>query len=118
LAASAVAPRSADFQAAAEGVSMKQIDIWTDGSCSGNPGHGGWAAILRFAARERVISGREPHTTNNRMELTAAICGIEALREPCNVALHTDSAYLINAFEQQWITGWLKRVTGRPSSTP
>ncbi len=88
---------------------MKQLEIWTDGSCSGNPGPGGWAAILRFAARERVISGREPHTTNNRMELTAAIRGLEALRESCKVSLHTDSAYLINAFEQQWIAGWLKR---------
>jgi ribonuclease HI len=88
---------------------MKQVELWTDGSCSGNPGPGGWAAILRFAARERELSGREPHTTNNRMELLAAIRGLEALTEPCEVALHTDSAYLINAFEQQWIAGWLKR---------
>ena len=88
---------------------MKQVEIWTDGSCSGNPGLGGWAAILRFAAREREISGQESHTTNNRMELMAAIRGLEALSERCEVSLHTDSAYLINAFEQQWIAGWLKR---------
>ena len=88
---------------------MKQVEIWTDGSCSGNPGPGGWAAILRFAARERELSGQESHTTNNRMELMAAIRGLEALSERCAVALHTDSAYLINAFEQQWIAGWLDR---------
>ena len=88
---------------------MKHVELWTDGSCSGNPGPGGWAAILRFAARERELSGREAHTTNNRMELLAAIRGLEALTEPCEVALHTDSAYVINAFEQQWIAGWAKR---------
>lgn len=88
---------------------MKLVEIWTDGSCSGNPGPGGWAAILRFGDREREVTGHEPHTTNNRMELAAAIGGLEALGEPCEVALHADSAYVINAFEQNWIAGWLKR---------
>ncbi len=88
---------------------MKQVEIWTDGSCSGNPGPGGWAAILRFQAHERELSGYEPHTTNNRMELLAAIRGLEALTEPCEVALHSDSSYLINAFDRQWIGGWLAR---------
>ncbi|HEY4347190.1 MAG TPA: ribonuclease HI [Gaiellaceae bacterium] len=88
---------------------MKQVELWTDGSCSGNPGPGGWAAILRFGAHERELTGSEPDTTNNRMELLAAIGGLEAIRERCEVALHTDSAYLINAFEQRWIAGWLAR---------
>ena len=89
--------------------SIKRVELWTDGSCSGNPGPGGWAAILRFGGSERELSGAEAHTTNNRMELVAAIRGLEALREPCEVSLHTDSAYLINAFEQGWIAGWQGR---------
>ena len=82
---------------------MKEVTIYTDGACSGNPGPGGWGAILEFKGIEKEISGFEANTTNNRMELTAAIEALGALREPCEVRLHSDSSYLINAFEQRWI---------------
>ena len=87
---------------------MKQIVMYTDGSCSGNPGPGGWAAILLFGKHRREVSGAEPQTTNNRMELRAAIEGLAALKEPCNVLLHTDSAYLYNAFTKGWLSKWLE----------
>ncbi len=80
------------------------VQIWTDGACLGNPGPGGWAALLRRQAHERLLSGGEAHTTNNRMELMAAIAALEALRRPCSVELHTDSQYL-----RQGITDWLPR---------
>ena len=85
---------------------MKQIIIYTDGACSKNPGPGGWGAILQFGPHVKEISGFEPSTTNNRMELTAAIKALEALTEPCSVALHSDSAYLVNTFQQDWLTKW------------
>lgn len=85
---------------------MKNITIYTDGACSGNPGPGGWAAILKYNDTEREISGAEAETTNNRMELTAAIKALSMLKVPCSVELHTDSAYLHNAFEKQWIDRW------------
>ena len=72
----------------------ERVEIWTDGACSGNPGPGGWGAILVFGEREKELSGGEPLTTNNRMELTAAITSLEALKRPCSVNLHTDSQYL------------------------
>ena len=78
--------------------SRKLVTIYTDGACSGNPGPGGWAAILQFGPHEKEISGYMPGTTNNRMELFAAISGLGALKEPCNVRLYSDSAYLVNAF--------------------
>lgn len=84
----------------------KQIAIYTDGACSGNPGPGGWAAILQYGSHKKEISGGEGETTNNRMELMAAIAGLEALREPCIVALYTDSSYLCNAFNEHWIDAW------------
>ncbi len=83
-----------------------QVDIYTDGACSGNPGPGGWAAILIFGPHKKEISGFEPNTTNQRMELTAAIKGLESLNRPCRVRLFSDSAYLINAFNQGWIGNW------------
>lgn len=86
---------------------MKQVEIWTDGACSGNPGPGGWCAILLYGKTERVVSGGEPATTNNRMELKAAIEGLKALKEVCMVKLYTDSAYVCNAFLQDWISGWV-----------
>ena len=86
----------------------KRIIIYTDGACSGNPGKGGWGALLMYENQCREISGYERATTNNRMELTAAIEGLEALKEPCQVDLYSDSAYLVNAMNQ----GWLKRWTG------
>ena len=83
---------------------MPEVEIFTDGACSGNPGPGGWGAILRAGAHEREISGGERETTNNRMELTAAIKALETLKKPSNVVLHTDSRYLLDG-----VTKWLKR---------
>lgn len=85
---------------------MPSVEIYTDGACSGNPGPGGWGAILRHGGVEREISGYEPHTTNNRMELMAAIAALEMLKKPCKVALYSDSAYLINAFTKRWVDNW------------
>lgn len=87
---------------------MKHVVIYTDGACSGNPGPGGWAAILRFDGHEKVLSGYEPETTNNRMELRAALEGLAVLKEPVRVSLHTDSAYLARAFNDGWIRKWQK----------
>lgn len=81
---------------------MQQVEIYTDGACSGNPGPGGWGAVLRAAGRERELSGAEPRTTNNRMELTAALRALEALKRPCQVVIYTDSTYL-----QKGMNGWL-----------
>ena len=88
---------------------MKKIDIYTDGACSGNPGKGGWGAVLVYNGVEKELSGGEDNTTNNRMELMAAIVGLEALTRPCQVELYSDSKYLTDAFNQHWIEGWLKR---------
>ena len=88
---------------------MKTVEIYTDGACSGNPGPGGWAAILRYGQREKVLSGGERETTNNRMELTAAIRGLQALREPCAVTLYSDSRYLVDAVNLGWARGWQNR---------
>jgi len=82
------------------------VTIYTDGSCEGNPGRGGWAAILQYNNTERVLSGAEPDTTNNRMELTAALNALRALKMPCCVKLHTDSQYLKRAFTDCWIRTW------------
>lgn len=84
---------------------MKHIEIFTDGACRGNPGPGGWGAILRFGAHEKELRGSEAETTNNRMELMAAIAALEALTEPCSVALTTDSQYLRQGVTQ-WLVGW------------
>ena len=81
------------------------VDIFTDGACSGNPGPGGWGAVLRFETIEKELSGGEPLTTNNRMELTAAIAALEALKRPCRVRLHTDSIYLRDGITR-WINKW------------
>ncbi len=86
---------------------MKEVVLYTDGACSGNPGAGGYAAILKYKTAEKVISGGEVETTNNRMELLAVIMGLKALREPCSVKIFSDSAYVINAFELGWIKGWI-----------
>lgn len=85
---------------------MKHVDIYTDGACKGNPGPGGYAAILIYGKKEIEITGFEPDTTNNRMELTAAIKGLEALKEPCEVSLFSDSSYLTDAFNKSWIYNW------------
>lgn len=87
----------------------KHVTIYTDGACSGNPGPGGWAALLLFNGRERVITGAEKDTTNNRMELAAVVESLRVLKEPCSVAVHTDSAYIANAFNDGWIDNWQRR---------
>ena len=84
---------------------MAEVEIFTDGACKGNPGPGGWAAVIRSGAREKELSGGEPLTTNNRMELLAAIRGLEALKRPCRVALYTDSIYVRDGITK-WIHGW------------
>jgi ribonuclease HI len=85
---------------------MKKVTIYTDGACSGNPGPGGWAAVLQYGDKTRELSGGEAQTTNNRMELLAAISALELLKEPCEVALYTDSQYLCNAINKGWLKGW------------
>lgn len=85
---------------------LKQVTIYTDGACSGNPGPGGWGAILQYRAQRRELSGYSPETTNNRMELFAVIAALQALKEPCAVDVYTDSAYVCNAFRHHWIDNW------------
>ncbi len=85
---------------------MKHVDIYTDGACSGNPGIGGWAAILIYCGHEKEISGYNKDTTNNRMELFAVIQGLRQLKERCEVTIYSDSAYVCNAFLENWIQGW------------
>ncbi len=97
---------------------MKQVIIYTDGACSKNPGPGGWAAVLQYKGVQKEVSGFEPDTTNNRMELTAAVKALEALKEPCEVILHTDSAYIHNAFEQHWIDRWQRNGWRTASKNP
>ncbi|RKN71270.1 ribonuclease HI [Paenibacillus ginsengarvi] len=87
---------------------MKDVTIYTDGACSGNPGPGGWGAILFYGGNRKEMSGGEKHTTNNRMELVAAIEALGVLKEPCQVKLHSDSAYLVNCFQQGWFRGWMR----------
>ena len=86
---------------------MKQVEIFTDGACKGNPGPGGWGAVLRMGGHEKELSGHAPATTNNRMELSAVIEALSALKSPCEVALHTDSRYVIDGITK-WIFGWQK----------
>ena len=85
---------------------MKKVFIYTDGACSGNPGPGGWAAILMHGAAKKEISGGEAETTNNRMELTAVLEALSALKEPCEVALYTDSRYIVDAVNEGWLSSW------------
>jgi ribonuclease HI len=87
----------------------KHVEIWTDGACRGNPGPGGYGAVLRFGGRRRELSGGFRRTTNNRMELLAAICALEALKEPCAVALHSDSRYVVQAMTDGWLDAWQRR---------
>ena len=88
---------------------MKTVTLYTDGACSGNPGPGGWGAILMYGPHKKELSGGERRTTNNRMELTAVIKGLEALNEPCAVELYSDSKYVIDALEKGWAKGWKAR---------
>jgi ribonuclease HI len=86
-----------------------QVTLYTDGACSGNPGPGGWGAILQYEGRKKELSGGETSTTNNRMELTAIIKGLEALRKPCRVAIHSDSRYIVDAINKGWLENWVAR---------
>lgn len=87
---------------------MDNIILYTDGACSGNPGPGGWGAVLIFNGIEKELSGANPNTTNNVMEITAVIEGLKALKRPCNVNIYSDSAYVVNCFEKDWINNWIK----------
>jgi ribonuclease HI len=95
----------------------KTVEIHTDGACLGNPGPGGWAALLRYKGREREVVGGEPDTTNNRMELMAAIAALETLTEPCTITLHTDSQYVRQGITQ-WMANWLRRGWKTASGDP
>ena len=88
---------------------MKKLDIYTDGACSGNPGKGGWGAVLVYKGAEKEISGAEKQTTNNRMELTAVIKALQLLKEPCEVNLTTDSKYVCDVVNKGWVYGWKKK---------
>ena len=87
---------------------MDNMNLYTDGACSGNPGPGGWGAVLIFNGIEKELSGANPNTTNNVMEITAVIEGLKALKRPCNVNIYSDSAYVVNCFEKNWINNWIK----------
>ena len=94
------------------------VTIYTDGACSGNPGPGGWGVILMHGQNKKELSGGETDTTNNRMELLAVIRGLKTLTKPCNVELYSDSAYVINAFNQNWIENWQKSDWKTSSKSP
>lgn len=97
---------------------MKNVEIYTDGACSGNPGKGGWGAVLVYGNKEKEISGAAADTTNNRMELTAVIEALNALKEPCNVTLTTDSKYVCDAVNQQWVYSWKKNGWKKADKKP
>lgn len=97
---------------------MEEVVIYTDGACSGNPGPGGWGSILMYKENKKEISGNKENTTNNVMELTAVIEGLKLLKFPCKVKLYSDSAYVVNAFEQKWIYGWIKKGWVSSSKEP
>ena len=97
---------------------MKEVNLYTDGACRGNPGPGGWGAILVYGKHEREMSGGERETTNNRMELMAAIAAMEALREPCDITLTSDSKYLTDAINKGWLEGWKKRGWVKADKSP
>ncbi|WP_425450687.1 ribonuclease HI [Sulfoacidibacillus thermotolerans] len=90
------------------GIELPTVSIYTDGACSGNPGPGGWAAILVFGERELELSGGEEQTTNQRMEIRAVLEGLRALKRPCKVTVYSDSAYVVNCFTQKWYVKWQK----------
>ena len=97
---------------------MKHIQIFTDGACSGNPGPGGWGAILRYKAHEKELSGGEAETTNNRMELMALIAALEQLKEPCEIDLCSDSQCVINGLQKGWAKGWRARGWKKADKSP
>lgn len=97
---------------------MKTVTLFTDGACSGNPGPGGWGVILRYHDAEKALSGGEKETTNNRMELTAVISGLEALKEPCIVELYSDSKYVIDGLQKGWAEAWQKNGWRKADKKP
>lgn len=97
---------------------MKHVDVYTDGACRGNPGHGGWGAILVYQGHEKELSGGETPTTNNRMELMAAISALEALKEPCEVTLYSDSKYMIDSITKGWVYSWKAKGWKKADKSP
>lgn len=97
---------------------MKQVTIYTDGACSGNPGPGGWGCVLMYGQHKKEMSGGEPQTTNNRMEIQAALSALSILKEPCLVDIYTDSAYLCNAVEKKWLSNWQRNGWKTASKSP
>lgn len=97
---------------------LKKVELYTDGACSGNPGPGGWGAILKYKEHELEISGAEKSTTNNRMELTAVIEGLKRLNSKCSVTIYTDSKYVSDAFLQKWIWNWIKKGWKKSDGSP
>ena len=97
---------------------MKNVTIYTDGACSGNPGPGGWGAILRWNSAEKELSGGEAATTNNRMELSAVIFALKALKEPCEVELYSDSKYVVDALEKGWAVSWREKGWKKADKKP
>ena len=97
---------------------MKKIEMFTDGACKGNPGPGGWCAILRYNGVEKVISGGEKDTTNNRMELSAVLFGLKALKEPCHITLQSDSKYVLDSISKGWVYGWKKKGWKKSDGKP
>ncbi|MBQ7283468.1 MAG: ribonuclease HI [Oscillospiraceae bacterium] len=97
---------------------MKRIEIFTDGACKGNPGPGGWCAILRYNGVEKMISGGETETTNNRMELSAVLFALKALKEPCHITLQSDSKYVLDSLSKGWVYGWQKKGWKKSDGKP
>jgi ribonuclease HI len=97
---------------------MTEVELWTDGACSGNPGPGGWACVLRAGSHERELFGSDPATTNNRMELLAVIEGLAALNRSCRVTVHIDSTYVMHAVTKNWIPAWQKRGWKTAAKSP
>ncbi|MEX0895248.1 MAG: ribonuclease HI, partial [Balneolaceae bacterium] len=91
---------------------------YTDGACSGNPGPGGWGALLIWNGKEKILTGGEPHTTNNRMEMRAVIEAMKKLKKPCHVKIHSDSSLIVNAFQQDWIDNWQKKGWRKADKKP
>ncbi|HKL18235.1 MAG TPA: ribonuclease HI [Halalkalibaculum sp.] len=98
--------------------SKDEVIIYTDGACSGNPGPGGWGALLMWRGKKRELAGAEPDSTNNRMEMRAVIEALKALKRPCHVKIHSDSALVVNAFKQGWIENWQKRGWRKADKKP
>ncbi|MEX0770439.1 MAG: ribonuclease HI [Balneolaceae bacterium] len=95
-----------------------EVIVYTDGACSGNPGPGGWGALLIWNGKEKILTGGEPHTTNNRMEMRAVIEAMKKLKKPCHVKIHSDSSLIVNAFQQDWIDNWQKKGWRKADKKP